>query len=408
MPRPTLTRPFSLTCRRRHVKCDEGKPRCGPCVRISAVCAYSRPSKATRRATRQSLDPSGHDEATSSRPASASDTRQNEGDQGNKDNTLSATGQVSASSGDDLEELQPSERTQEGEDEQQARESGPLPPQAADDGLNACQGYSMLEGVLEPNTRNPALSSTNQGDATSWQMRCEAIASSGTSLDLQNRYRTDTFPDSHPLGHEMLSPTQAALQTTAFAYHSTPDSGASHGTGSLTLRWLDLLIGDATVNYGPLPELDIDPGGANVFGNSVPETPASLNGAATPAPNDRQAADAGATTQNSYLQERLHDHGGPSGDKQLWQASEAMSLQPQEHILFRHFTEHISRWVSIVLSNSTRPSFGSRSDLERHFTDSSLSASDGPLRTAETVWNSSPSPCCMFPFLPKVCLQGPN
>ncbi|KAH7237205.1 hypothetical protein B0J15DRAFT_406581 [Fusarium solani] len=138
----------------------------------------------------------------------------------------------------------------------------------------------------------------------------------------------------------MLSPTQAAFQTAALAYHSTPDSGVNHRNGSLTLRWLDLLIGDATLNYGPLPELEIGP---DVFGNAVTQTPTSLDEAATPATNDSS----GVTTQSAYLQERLPDRRGPSGDKQLWQASEAIALQPQEHILFRHFTEHISRWMDL-------------------------------------------------------------
>ncbi|KAI8722811.1 hypothetical protein NCS52_00426000 [Fusarium sp. LHS14.1] len=168
-------------------------------------------------------------------------------------------------------------------------------------------------------------------------MGCETMVSSGTSLGPQNCY---AFSQGHS---EMLSPTQAAFQTAALAYHSTPDSGVNHGNGSLTLRWLDLLIGDATLNYGPLPELDIGLSGPDVFGNTVTQTPTSLDEAATPATNDSS----GVTTQSAYLQERLPDRRGPSSDKQFWQASEAIALQPQEHILFRHFTEHISRWMDL-------------------------------------------------------------
>ncbi|RSL83252.1 hypothetical protein CEP52_016765 [Fusarium oligoseptatum] len=253
---------------------------------------------------------------------------QTEGDQTNGDSP-SAT-QTSSSPASDNQGLQPSDGAQE---EQETPETGPVRREAAD-GLDDCQGYSVLDDALDLTEGNHPLSSTTQGDTTSWQMGCEAMVSSGTSLGPQNCY---TFPHTRP---EILSPTQAAFQTAALAYHSTPDSGVNHASGSLTLRWLDLLIGDATLNYGPLPELEIGP---NVFGNAVTRTPASLDEAATPATNDSS----GVTTQSAYLQERLHDKGGSTGDKHLWQASDAIALQPQEHILFRHFTEHISRWMDL-------------------------------------------------------------
>ncbi|UPK90964.1 hypothetical protein LCI18_001899 [Fusarium solani-melongenae] len=261
----------------------------------------------------------------------AEDTTQTEGEQANQDSP-SATQASSPPSGDNQEVLQPSDGAQE---EEQAPETESVPHEAAEPGFDDCQGYSGLEDVLDLPARDPGLSSTTQREAAGWQMGCEAMVSSGTSLGTQNCY---TFPHAHP---EMLSPTQAAFQTAALAYHSTPDSGVNHGNGSLTLRWLDLLIGDATLNYGPLPELEIGP---DVFGNAVTQTPTSLDEAATPATNDGGSS---ITTQSAYLQERLPDRRGPSGDKQLWQASEAIALQPQEHILFRHFTEHISRWMDL-------------------------------------------------------------
>lgn len=156
-------------------------------------------------------------------------------------------------------------------------------------------------------------------------------------------YQLENLP--HSL--ETLSPTQNPFQS-AFTYHNTPDSGASHGAESLTLKWLDLLIGDATLNYGPLPELDIDPNGTNIFGNSVAQTPIHLDDETTTAANHY-----GAVTANPYLQERFHRKEGPIVDKQLWQASEPIVLRPQEHLLFRHFTQHISQWVSDWMNNYT-------------------------------------------------------
>ncbi|KAE8330937.1 Zn(II)2Cys6 transcription factor [Aspergillus sergii] len=40
-----LTRRYSKTCRRRHLKCDEVKPVCGPCTKNDKLCEYASPGR---------------------------------------------------------------------------------------------------------------------------------------------------------------------------------------------------------------------------------------------------------------------------------------------------------------------------------------------------------------------------
>ncbi|KAF4465816.1 hypothetical protein FALBO_7347 [Fusarium albosuccineum] len=330
-----------LTCRRRHVKCDERKPRCGGCVRKKAACEYSSRRQGTDRATRSSPEASGQNDKVDSRdsiaiPASAQD----EVEEHNGDGIFDATEPMSPASNQPEQENQRSETVEEG---QGTQVSGEAPPQTADDGLDDEPGYSLPDDTVqmaEQDTRVPDMNHSNSDNQHSPQPP-------GTNLNGQACYRLHNFPHSHPLVQEMLSPTQLHFQTAPFAYHSTPDSGASHGAESLTLKWLDLLIGDATLNYGPLPELDIDPNGPNIFGNSAAQTPVAIDEAATPVANNSWTNGTSATTRHSYLQERVPDKGGLFGDKKLWQASEPISLLPQEHLLLRHFTENISRWMDL-------------------------------------------------------------
>ncbi|KAJ3545313.1 hypothetical protein NM208_g2570 [Fusarium decemcellulare] len=333
-----------LTCRRRHVKCDERKPRCGGCVRKKAACEYSSRRQGTDRDTRLSPEASGPNDTIDSQEAIAATAgAQNEAEDSNG-NSMSEP--MSPASNEPEQEHQRSETVQEGPETQAA---GEAPHHEVDGALDDAPGYSLPDDTIElteQDNRVPDMHHSNSDNQRSTQPP-------GTNLNGQACYRMHNFPHSHPLLQEMLSPTQLHFQTAPFAYHSTPDSGASHGAESLTLKWLDLLIGDATLNYGPLPELDIDPNGPNIFGNSAAQTPVPIDEAATPATNNSWTNGTSATTRNPYLQERLRDKGGLFGDKKLWQAAEPISLSPQEHLLLRHFTENISRWLhNIGLMNA--------------------------------------------------------
>lgn len=148
----------------------------------------------------------------------------------------------------------------------------------------------------------------------------------------------------HSITYHVPSPAisyQPQLQFTA-------DPGV--GVESPTSRWLDLLIGDATLQIGPLPDWEYDANGLDVFGNSVAQSPLSNSGTlAAPYkplndPNSRHR-NPYTSTENAYLKERIPYVGNQKREELAWKAIEPLELQPHEMILFRHYTEHISLWV---------------------------------------------------------------
>ncbi|KAM0543601.1 hypothetical protein ACHAPJ_012188 [Fusarium lateritium] len=134
----------------------------------------------------------------------------------------------------------------------------------------------------------------------------------------------------------------------SITYGSPPDA-------SLTLKWLDLLLGDAAINYGPLPEAFPDTAGTNIFGNSAVQSPTALGednvphtGGDAARPLETHTIEPRIETRNSYLRERIPAKEDQIREKdQTWQALEPINLQTQELILFRHFIDHISQWMDL-------------------------------------------------------------
>lgn len=55
-----------------------------------------------------------------------------------------------------------------------------------------------------------------------------------------------------------------------------------------------------------------------------------------------------ALTHNNYLEERTSRTRETQRERQEWEALEPIELQAREHVLFRHFVEHISQWVGYI------------------------------------------------------------
>jgi hypothetical protein len=131
---------------------------------------------------------------------------------------------------------------------------------------------------------------------------------------------------------------------------------------SPTTRWLDLLIGDATIQNGPLPDWEYDSNGLDVFGNSVAQSPVSHSATLSiplkqiSEPNSRLRHPFSTTsTSSGYLRERIPYVGNQKREELAWKAIEPIELQPHETILFRHYTDHISLWVNILALKSIDP-----------------------------------------------------
>lgn len=185
------------------------------------------------------------------------------------------------------------------------------------------------------------------------------ITTPQTSVNSGASRETGSLQHLFPYVCEQPSAAQASYYPDPPPNSSTPDSATGHSADSPTSKWLDLLIADATLNRRTPSEFPYDANGPDIFGNSVLQTPVLRDEARTASADDTNnngsdvpcliKGKTGASTRNAYLGERTCGTRDQQREKeQVWEASEPIGLQSQEHILFRHFVEHISQWVSAL------------------------------------------------------------
>ncbi|KAM0240056.1 hypothetical protein ACHAP5_008154 [Fusarium lateritium] len=297
-----------------HIKCDEVKPRCGGCNRKKARCEYAKSQQETKR-TRLHTSP---------------------------DNSIQESGNIEICQNGHLDSpVRDTTRITSPTFEQQdvqPRESSTQDMQMPSE-----------EQVLLVNSPQPEESVIIVNQEESRHGNTQIIQSPQNSHGSHGDYGDLTYTQLDPIVYVSPSPAQLPFNPMPMAYESPPDA-------SLTLKWLDLLLGDTAINYGPLPDAFSDPDGADIFGNSAVQSPTTLGNKNVP----RAGGDIGRLcevhtieprieTQNPYLRERI-----PSGEDQIrernktWQASEPINLQTQELILFRHFIDNISQWASVL------------------------------------------------------------
>ncbi|CAJ0552529.1 Ff.00g006070.m01.CDS01 [Fusarium sp. VM40] len=302
-----------LTCRRRHVKCDEVKPRCGGCTRKKTRCEYAKTQAGIRRTRRQTSQENLLDESENIEICL-------------DDQPASPTSDATA----------PKSQTFEKQDDQSRELS------ANDIYMPSGEHVLPIESPQPEETVNVG----NGDEARHADM--QIYQSPQTSLGSHGDYGNRTYPYLDSIAYGLPSPAQLPYHPMSMTYGSPSDA-------SLTLKWLDLLLGDVAINYGPLPEPFPDPGGTNIFGNSAIQSPTTLGDNSVSHTVDDIARLCGphtseprVETRNAYLRERI-----PSGEDQVrekdqaWQALEPINLQTQELILFRHFTDHISQWMDL-------------------------------------------------------------
>ncbi|KAF7561140.1 hypothetical protein G7046_g3010 [Stylonectria norvegica] len=214
----------------------------------------------------------------------------------------------------------------------------------------ASESVSDHSLILPENSIQPARAGTAAGSSMDGrQMDGYNVELPQRSIMLQSGDGAASFTSIHPSMYDIVSPTDVPIDPPSLSYNyaNTPDSGIGRSGESLTLRWLDLLIGDATVNYGPIPEYPYGANGFNVFGNSVAQTPEPPEDDDA-SPTDAQTDKSTVISHNPYLLERISCMGDQLRQKeQGWQAMDPIDLQPNEHILFRHFIERISLWMDL-------------------------------------------------------------
>jgi hypothetical protein len=156
------------------------------------------------------------------------------------------------------------------------------------------------------------------------------------------------FPYLRGEHYEGSSPSQYSSGPVLWQLTGPQDLDAIHAADSPTSQWINLLIGDATLFYGPLPEY------IDIFGNAAKVNPIASNeldighAQTRDVESHRPVARTPAfSTRHHDLQERESYHGDKLIEKErTWGIPGSIQLRAREQVLFRHFVEHISQWVS--------------------------------------------------------------
>ncbi|CAK7212914.1 hypothetical protein SBRCBS47491_001625 [Sporothrix bragantina] len=362
-----------LTCRRRHVSCDEAKPVCGGCQRTMRACEYRSQATPTKNndsndKTTKTTAPSAT--ASSSTTTSRSSSRRRGGTAGasvelpelREDVTVVVTGADNAED-ETQDDTDMTDAIQQQLDDSVTMRAPPdVPNEAAVPSLaTSAPGFNLLAAAAT--AVGPPPQSTPQ----------QTIGTPSTTYSLQ------------------LSPGQVRHNTT---YAPSVSSGrlsvSQHdlfgaGAGSLmsyvpnveaaTAQWLGLLIGDATQDAaGGLATFDWDceAGGMDCFGNTVTDMAAMPTTATTttsadnipPAsstmstlPSSMTSVSVGNVNRtNPGLQERFARLGGEQQlEVQAWHHAPPIELLAHEHVLFQHFVRNISRTMDLF---DPKKSFG--------------------------------------------------
>lgn len=297
---------LSLTCRRRHVKCDEAKPACGGCAKIKQACVYANP--AARR---------------SSEPTAATLTFTTESDY-----NLDAVSTAPA----------PADHVGVG--------VGVAEPEMRGLDTDATQGVSPI--ITHGNVHATVygwLSSHRAGKQAAHMDNTDALGSPPTNFSI----RSPEAEMGSRFAQRLLSNTSEQPHLYDLTAEDLACAGSIWSSGSnietATARWLGLLINDAAHDDGLLPSVDFDSTGFDIFGNSLVHTPASEQ--VGQKHFSQQAREPLPTTTNPFLRERITRLGGAQVcEKEAWHSAEYLELLPHEHIIFQNFVQHISLWVS--------------------------------------------------------------
>ncbi|CAK7211675.1 hypothetical protein SCUCBS95973_001195 [Sporothrix curviconia] len=386
-----------LTCRRRHVSCDEAKPVCGGCQRTMRTCEYrsqATPTKSTSNGnsnTKAAKATAPSVTASSSTATSRSSSRRR-GDA----NAAGISGElpelpalredavvvVTGIDNDAADETQ--DETQDNAGMTDALQ------QQLDDSVGTMHGPPSDVPCQQPPT--PSLHTSAPG----FTLLAAAATAVGPppSLPPQTTPQQQTISTPSTTYSLQLSPGQARHKGAAYAPSvssgrvslSQQELFGAAGAGSLmsyvpnveaaTAQWLGLLIGDAAQDAGgglATFDWDCEAGGVDCFGNTAAADMAAVPAMATmaaaadevgPALSTMSTLPSGMTSTgagniyrtNPGLQERFARFGGEQQlEVQAWHHAPLIELAAHEHVLFQHFVRNISRTMDLF---DLKKSFG--------------------------------------------------
>ncbi|KAH7357202.1 hypothetical protein BKA65DRAFT_222572 [Rhexocercosporidium sp. MPI-PUGE-AT-0058] len=289
-----------ITCRRRHVKCDENRPHCDRCRKGNQTCIYADPHAA--------------------QPPSPQITN------GQSSALLKGVGQLQHS---DLQQRIPSVPP------------WPNPPE---------QALAFQAG-------QPAPSEVGRASVTSAPSdRHNSQSSLGQRAPSQIDYLLNAplLPSDTAQQHTM-SPAMSDHASTSFSLKSNEQNSVARSISSQPTfnvaisRWFDMLVGDSALENGT-PDTDI-----GMDDRSKPGTPREQHRTSFPHMRSFQ----GSPTDGSYVQgsspcysssPHLLERNSPmnsAAEKLRWQAPAPIELSPYELVIFRNFVERISLWIDL-------------------------------------------------------------
>ncbi|CEL05239.1 hypothetical protein ASPCAL06358 [Aspergillus calidoustus] len=271
------------TGRKRHLKCDEVKPACGPCLKVSRQCVYSQLSDLRSR-----IEPS--EEPLQNSPAEPPE------------------GPVEEHGG----KQRPATRT---------HPSVPFDPSSF-----TGAGPHQSPGVLSPHEPQiSTISSRPQGNGHSPLHPLDQLAAI---------VAIDHTTSPHNIGN-------------ALATHYSPDipHSVTSSIGSprltvntATVRWFDLLANDAIRESPQVPGADYPDISSleRLEGTDVSQI--------TPLQRATRIVDHNLRDVDTHP---VDSPVGSSSEETLWQAQEPIQLLPREYSLFENFVQRISPWIDL-------------------------------------------------------------
>ncbi|KAK0100673.1 hypothetical protein ONS95_007125 [Cadophora gregata] len=289
-----------ITCRRRHVKCDENRPHCDRCRKGNQTCIYADPhaaqSQVPRAANRQSS-------------ASSSEAQQRP-----------------------ISEIQ--------------QKTPSVPPWP-----------NSMEQAMMYQASQPASSGTGQASVTSAPSdRSNSHTSLGQRAPSQIDYLLNApVPTCDTPNQQVLSPAISNHNGTSFSLNSGEQGRISRSVSSQPTfnvaisKWFDMLVGDTVFENG-VP--DMDAGIEDSYSMGTPRknraTSFSYMGSfqGSPAEGGSVQGASPCSSSSPQLLERNFSMNSLT-EKLRWQSPGPVELSPYELFLFRNFVQRISLWIDL-------------------------------------------------------------
>lgn len=289
------TRTGCMTCRKRHLKCDEDKPICGPCVRSNHTCVYADPS---------SIPPTSKSTSNSA-PSSTEQPEQ----------ALSRTTSVDPY---DTATQRGCHSSSGGRDNQSIVTSG----------LTGWDDQASVSQQDSPQSRAPPVSVTGELSPGAPYLQ-SLMLSSVSSQSI----------------HAVSSPEE--LTSAARISKSDPLADAA------IAKWFGLLAGDAELE-GESTLIGFN-GRQQIHGRTHTLSPHQSSNIYQHLAGGFSSTVSGPAMEPARTASHRIPQSHPvSPDSHLWQSTAALTLRPQEVAIFNHFVTRISRWVCCTSLASIR------------------------------------------------------